>query len=188
MTGANKVIELPLRIPWDLRGFERHAFEDRIASHLRTLFREQRDAVRIRQTAGHDGGRDIVIEAYTAIRLFGIKIPTPVNPPVRIHVECKWTSAQRLGSSFTEDFAQLGDDPPGYYFLVTNSTITPTNHWNAVQTCRTRIKPVQFKLVDRPLLLAHLQTTDDVFGKTRPFTLPEGVGFEYLSDKRHYGS
>jgi len=188
MSAANLVFKLPLRVPWDLGPFKEERFESRIAALLQKVFRGQRDSVRIRRTGQHDRGSDIIIETDSPINLFGIDIPAPAKPPSRIHVECKSTGSPRLRAGFTEDFAQFGDDPPDYYFLVTNGTITPENHWNAVQACRSRRKPIEFKLIDGPLLLAYLQRSNSIFGKAGAFTLPEGIGFEYKPDKELYGS
>lgn len=177
----------PPEITWDLSGVSGPAFEALIARHLQSLYSYDRKNIRVRQTPGHDRGKDVLIRTRRDIDVFGVKIPAPARGWRTIHVECKLRTGDRLDTEFFFDFAQFTDDTmPEYYFLVTTTSVTPYVHHKAVTTCAK--DNVEFRLIDRVMLAEYLSRHKVPAGKVPDVRLPQDLAVEYQVESSLYAT
>ncbi|HJQ40853.1 MAG TPA: AAA family ATPase [Thermoanaerobaculia bacterium] len=178
----------PPDLEWDLRGVSGRTFEDQIAAHLQSYFSYDRANIRIRQTPpSGDKGRDVIIRTNVDITLFGVPIRATSARERKIYVECKLRTGNRLESEFFFDFAQMSDEgTPDYYFLVTNASVTPYVHHKAVTTCAK--DEVEFRLIDRRLLVDYLAREAPTLFPLPPATWPDALVVEYQVESSLYAT
>ncbi len=161
MPGPTKIEgKSPNVISWSIVKEHASAFEDLVFECLRRTIATFDGQVRCSQTSRvHDQGRDIVITSNRDIEVLGHRISIPLGKSqLRIHVEVKGTTGERLSEGFLVDQIQSLSDSPDIYILATNATITPYLQYLAQEAWRH--SGAQFLLADRWLLARSLVMAD----------------------------
>ena len=142
---------------WELEDKDGHAFEDKIYKAILMDLKEEisNENVYVSQTPGsNDGGKDIIIESYKDIKLFGINYKCYEKNKIIIYFECKSTKNELRFEKIIGNAVKSKYDEIDYFTLATNSTINP----NAYYLIENELKPydIEFVLIDQYLLAKHI--------------------------------
>lgn len=142
---------------WELEEKDGHAFEDKIYKAILMDLKEEisNENVYVSQTPGsNDGGKDIIIESYKDIKLFGINYKCYEKSKIIIYFECKSTKNELRFEKIIGNAVKSKYDEIDYFTLATNSTINP----NAYYLIENELKPydIEFVLIDQYLLAKHI--------------------------------
>ncbi|WP_350333161.1 ATP-binding protein [Coralliovum pocilloporae] len=145
----------PNAFAWPSVAETHNEFERLIYRYIQQSLAIARDKVTIELTPRkHDKGKDIIVEAIDVdFCLFGINFPAS-RTGIRLYVECKTTTAERLDESFLSDMSQHHYQEASAYILVTNGTITPYVLHRGIDSWAT--KDINFFIVDRYRLVSTL--------------------------------
>lgn len=142
---------------WNFEDSTGHVFEDYIytiiVNELKPYYKNNLRIIKTSRT--RDDGIDIYIESPISFLLFGIKFTLNGKEKIKIVIECKSTSHNKVTlEKFAKNILENNELELDYFLLVTNGTIVPSAFYKAI----TEFEKVncKFHLLDQYFLLQYL--------------------------------
>lgn len=160
LTSVNYVTENFNNQIWDFQDPTGFVFEDYIRTivenELKPYYKNNLRVVKTTRT--RDDGIDIYIESPVPFSLMGIKFSLNGKKRIKIIIECKSTSHNKITlEKFAKNILENNDSNLDYFILATNGTIVPSAFYKAISEFENI--NCKFHLFDQYFLLLYLHNS-----------------------------